>query len=72
MGHNSNLCEDDEDAKRMAEGILRNLGYVNMFSGGCALSVNDLISSSQLRDIARSGERIARWARAELKRRPDR
>ncbi len=67
MKHKPYICEDEDDARRMSENILRKLGYVNMNSGSCAHNVNTQVPISVLMDIARNAERIARWARAEVK-----
>jgi len=60
-------CEDDQDATRMAETILRTLGYTDLKLGSNALNVQDQYTPTQLLKIAQHAERIARWARAELK-----
>ena len=65
--YNHKKCEDDDDARRMSETILRCLGYRNVNSGSCVFSVHDELSTTVLRDIAQNAERIARWAREELK-----
>ncbi len=67
MRHNHEKCEDDEDASRMAEGILRQLGYVHVLKGGNALDASYHFQPVTLLAIARSAERIARWARQEAK-----
>jgi hypothetical protein len=68
MRYNHEHCEDKDDAARMAEGILRSLGYLNISRGPNVYSVRDDTPVLSLGDIARSGEHIARWARAESKR----
>lgn len=59
-------CEDDDDARRMAEGILRDLGYNDVRAGACVFSVQEGPSTEALLKIARHAERIARWAREEI------
>jgi hypothetical protein len=61
--YNPHQCEDDSDAARMAETILRNLGFVDVQRGRNVLDVRDEFSLDTLLNIARNAERIARWAR---------
>lgn len=60
-------CEDDQDATRMAENILRELGYTDVQRGSNQLDVQDTFSERTLLNIARNAERIAKWAREEMK-----
>jgi len=59
-------CEDDQDARRMAESILRERGFNTVESRDNRLSVDDRLSTSSLQSIARHADRIARWARKEV------
>ncbi len=71
MGSNHNdhkKCEDEDDAARMSETILRTLGYVNLQRGFNEDDVSARLSRDQLQAIAVNAERIARWARAQLPR----
>lgn len=61
----SERCEDEDDASRMTENIMRRLGYLNVQRGSNVYDVNSRISPSDLLYIARNAERIARWARKE-------
>jgi hypothetical protein len=65
--YNHKKCEDDEDARRMAETILRELGYQEVRSGTNVYNVKDGLPITALESIARNAERVARWAREELK-----
>ena len=65
MRFDHRLCEDDADACRMAEVILRCLGYSDVKRGANTLSVDEKIPKTALLDVARYAERIARWARKE-------
>jgi len=65
--HDHRTCEDDQDATRMAETILRELGYNNVQKGSNRYDIQFKFSERQLLNIARTAERIARWARAEMK-----
>lgn len=67
MGYDHKKCEDEQDATRMAENILRKLGYVDVHKGRNILDANEDLGATTLLDIARNAERIARWARAEQK-----
>jgi len=51
----------------MAETILRELGYNNVQKGSNRYDIQFKFSERQLLNIARTAERIARWARAEMK-----
>lgn len=64
-------CEDEDDAARMAESLLRELGYMNAQKGVSRYDVSyDLTTDVvTMRKVAQTAERIARWARTELKRR---
>lgn len=65
MPYNHKKCEDEDDAKRMAETILRELGYTDIQLGTNRFDVSENLSKASLLNIARNCERIARWARAE-------
>lgn len=65
--YNHKACEDDIDATRMAENILRRLGYIDVQPGNNCLAVETEISAEALRSIARNAERISRWARGEIR-----
>ena len=67
MTHNHKKCEDEDDAARMAETIIRLLGYPDVQRGPNTLDVRDILTADALGSIARSAERIARWARNEVK-----
>ena len=66
MKYNHELCEDEDDAARMAETILRELGYTNAHRGA-GPDVHTHVSAAGLVTVARYSERIARWARKEAK-----
>ncbi len=66
MRHDYRLCEDEDDAARMAETILRELGY-DPKRGENSRPVNEETGVRAMLDIARNTERIARWARAHAK-----
>lgn len=68
MSKFSQKVEDDLDATRAAESILRHLGYANVQLGQNRLLVSDNFNKETLTQIARSAERIARWARREAQR----
>lgn len=65
MSYNYKVREDKDDARRMSEGILRSLGYIN--SGSNDRSVSEELQPNTLLEIARNAERIARWARQAAK-----
>lgn len=67
MRHNHKKCEDEDDAARMSETILRDLGYMDVKRGSNVYDVKDKLSTNTLLKIAQNAERIARWARAESK-----
>lgn len=70
MGHDHRKCEDGDDAQRMAETILRCLGFTNVVSGpNASRIVGASVSTYALTNIARNADRIARWAREEIRRR---
>jgi hypothetical protein len=60
-------CDDEEDAARMAATVLRHLGYTQLAIGLCDMSVHEILSISALTNIARNCERVAKWARSEIK-----
>lgn len=66
MRNDHRLCEDEDDAARMAESILRELGY-DPQRGSNKRSMTDQIDNHVALNIARHAERIARWARAHAK-----
>lgn len=68
MPYNPKACEDEDDAQRMAENIMRILGYGNVQRGSNRRFVDEELSKEALRNIARNAERISRWARTELRR----
>jgi hypothetical protein len=57
-----------EDVTRMAESILSELGFVNVSRWTNRHNVDGELSYETVRTIAVLAERIARWARGELKR----
>lgn len=61
--HNQKKCDDQDDAARMCEVILRKLGYNDVQKGTCAFDVTYMMPKHELLEIARYAERIARWAR---------
>lgn len=63
--HDYRKCEDEDDAARMAETILRSLGYSNVQRGPNGDDVNEPLSPTALQRIAVNAERIARWARSK-------
>lgn len=67
MRHDHRLCEDEDDATRMAETILRELGYTDVQSGKNALDVKLQLSPDTFKKIARNAERIAKWARTQAR-----
>lgn len=67
MGYSHKKCEDEDDAARMSETILRELGYTELMRGSNVYDVRDELPIDTLQKIAVNAERIGRWARAELK-----
>lgn len=67
MRNDYKKCQDDDDARRMAETILRTLGYSHINLGANEFDVRYEYTESQLLRIAQNAERIARWARTESK-----
>jgi len=67
MPYDHRKCEDEDDATRMAETILRELGYSDIQKGSNRFDVREEPSEKALTNIARNAERIAKWARNELK-----
>lgn len=65
--YNPKACEDETDALRMTENILRYMGYKDFQRGTNSMLVSEELSFDQIKQIARNAERISRWARAELK-----
>jgi hypothetical protein len=69
MKYDHRLCEDEDDAARMLETILRELGY-DPKRGANRRDVTDVLSTEAAINIARCAERIARWARTDAARKP--
>ncbi len=65
--HNAKHCEDEDDAARMLESALRALGYTSLQRGHNVYAITEFLSDNELRNIAQHAERVARWARRELK-----
>ena len=66
--YNRKACEDEDDARRMCESIMRFMGYNDVATGRNDRDVQGELSAQALIYIARNAERIARWAREEEKR----
>jgi hypothetical protein len=60
--YNHKKCEDNDDAVRMAETILRKLGF-NDVQKGTSYFIEGNNNRNDLIEIAKYAERIARWAR---------
>jgi len=71
MPYDHRKCEDEDDAARMAETILRELGYVDVQRGASvsygAARAKATLAKATLQAIALNAERIARWARRASK-----
>lgn len=67
MVYRHTQCEDEDDATRMAETILRELGYTNVQKGENKFFASEVLGTVALRNIAVNAERISRWARSKLK-----
>lgn len=67
MGYSHKKCEDEDDAARMAEVILRELGYSDVQKGSSVFTTDSRLPKATLANIAVNAERIARWARNTAK-----
>lgn len=60
-------CESDEDAVKMAEDIIRELGFPDVQKGKSNLDIRYEFDEQTLKQVAVNAERISRWARAVIK-----